>query len=139
MMRFRVRMLSACAVMLLSMLSSCVQAGKIVYVDSSTASAGDGLTWATAKTTVTAGLAASASGDQVWVAQGTYVGLITLVNGVALYGGFPSGGGDWSSRDSKANVTILDGGQGGSVVTSPPGATATIDGFTIRNGSNVSE
>ncbi len=64
------------------------------------------------------------------------LGSFTLVNGVALYGGFPSGGGDWSSRDSKANVTILDGGQGGSVVTSPPGATATIDGFTIRNGSN---
>jgi len=32
----------------------------------------DGLTWETAFTTVSAGLAASASGDHIWVKSGTY-------------------------------------------------------------------
>ncbi len=139
-MRLRVWLASASAVILLSILSSGVQA-KTVYVDSSIAAAGDGHTWATAKATVTAGLAACASGDQVWVAKGTYLGCIVLVNGAALYGGFPSGGGAWSSRNSKTNVTVLDGNQGGSVVTSPSGANATtvIDGFTIRNGKSSTD
>ncbi|MCX6376182.1 MAG: chitobiase/beta-hexosaminidase C-terminal domain-containing protein, partial [Armatimonadetes bacterium] len=44
-----------------------------------------------------------------------------------------------SQRNWTTNVTILDGNQAGSVVTSPPGATAStvIDGFTVRNGTGT--
>jgi len=101
----------------------------------------DGLTWATAKLTAQAGLDAATSGDQVWVAAGTYVENVTLADGVALYGGFAGNEDpatfDLATRDFTAHETILDGNQAGSVVTCPPGATTTtrIDGFTIRNGN----
>lgn len=100
---------------------------------------GDGLSWATAKKTVQAGLDAAYASNpksEVWVAKGTYLERITLKDGVILYGGFNVN--DWyrEQRNWTANVTILDGSRGGSVVTCPVGATETtvIDGFTIRNG-----
>jgi predicted outer membrane repeat protein len=107
-----------------------------VYVSSAGNDGNTGSTWATAKSTVAAGLAVATSGDQVWVAAGTYVGSITLTDGVGLYGGFAGTETALGQRDHVANVTILDGNAAGSVVTSPDGATTTtrIDGFTIRNG-----
>src|SRR5207253_201489 len=59
-----------------------------VYVSKAGNDANDGLSWQTAKLTVQAGISASTSGDQVWVAAGTYVERIQLRNAVALYGGF---------------------------------------------------
>lgn len=96
----------------------------------------DGLSWATAKKTVSAGLSTAKSGDQVWVAAGTYTDNITLKAGVALYGGFAGNEALLEQRHWITNATILDGNQTGSVVTAPSGATTTtrIDGFTIRNG-----
>ncbi|MDO8587539.1 MAG: NosD domain-containing protein, partial [Armatimonadota bacterium] len=110
---------------------------KTIHVRSDGDDANDGSSWQLAKQTVAAGLAAATYGDQVWVAGGLYAERITLKKAVALYGGFPAAGGPWESRSPLANETILDGGAGGSVVTSPPGAAAStvIDGFTIRNGS----
>ncbi|MBN1513588.1 MAG: hypothetical protein JXB13_16350 [Phycisphaerae bacterium] len=100
----------------------------------------DGLTWATAKRDVQAGLDAASAGDRVWVAAGRYVELITLKDGVALYGGF-AGTEEPATfavadREITANETILDGNELGSVVTSPPGASPAtrIDGFTITGG-----
>lgn len=134
--RILVRFLVQASLVLLA--SSLTHAAKIVYVDVSAGSnTYNGLSWGAAKKTVTAGIGAAVNGDQVWVAQGTYVERITLKNGVLLYGGFPVGGGEWASRNVGAHETTLDGGQGGDVVTAPSSVTATarIDGFTIRNGS----
>lgn len=99
----------------------------------------DGTSWTSAFTTVQAGLNATAAGDEVWVAKGTYVENITLKTGAALYGGFVALETELNQRDFKTNETILDGNQSGSVVTSPVGATQStrIDGFTIRNGSGT--
>ncbi len=122
-------------------LSAGARAGNTLHVATTGSDAQDGLTWETAKQTVAAGLGAAAAGDEVWVARGVYVERITLVDGVALYGGFigreltlaerpgfPRPAGD-------ANETVLDGNQGGSVVVVTSTAAATrIDGFTIRNG-----
>lgn len=113
----------------------------VVFVKPTGNDASNGLGWDTAKQTVTAGLAAATSGDQVWVAAGTYVERITLKQGVGLYGGFV-GSEDPSSfsvddRDLVANRTTLDGNAAGTVVTGPYGATAScrIDGFTITHGN----
>jgi len=108
-----------------------------VFVSTSGNDENDGLTWATAKQTVQAGLNAATGGDEVWVAAGTYVENITLKDAVALYGGFAGNETELSQRNWATNKTVLDGNQAGSVVTSPSGATAAtrIDGFTIPNGS----
>lgn len=95
----------------------------------------DGLSWEAAKKTVTAGLAAVISGDQLWVAAGTYVERITLKVGVALYGGFAGNENALSERNWTANVTILDGNQGvgGSVVTVPEGARRRPESTALRS------
>ncbi len=113
-----------------------VHAQAVIYVDGDAPPGGQGNTWATAYDSLSDALAAAGSGDQIWVAAGRYVGNFTLTLGVELYGGFTGTETDLAQRDWTANPTILDGDASGSVVTSPPGATATtrIDGFTITNG-----
>ena len=73
--------------------------------------------WATAYTDLQAALAAAASGDEIWVAAGTYQPTATadrtisfaMKNGVAVYGGFDGTETTRSERDPVANVTILSG------------------------------
>lgn len=110
-----------------------------VFVRTSGQDTNNGLTWATAKRTVQAGLNTAGSGDQVWVAAGTYIENITLKSGAALYGGFAGNESSLTQRKWATHKTILDGNQAGSVVTSPQGATAAtrIDGFTVLNGSGT--
>jgi parallel beta-helix repeat protein/predicted outer membrane repeat protein len=112
---------------------------RIIYVKPGGNDSNTGISWAQAKKTVTVGLTAAVSGDEVWVAAGTYNERITLKASVALYGGFAGTETNLSQRNWNANATILDGQQGGSVVTSPSGATAAtrIDGFTIQNGTGT--
>ncbi len=100
----------------------------------------DGLSWATAKATVQAGIDAAATlGGEVWVAAGIYNQRITLKPYVYVYGGFDTGDQQKSDRNPTANPTILDGQHGGSTVYAERIGyrTACIDGFTIRNGSGT--
>jgi parallel beta-helix repeat protein len=115
---------------------------KVVYVSPQGDDLRDGLSWATAKRTVTAALQTALPGDQIWVRYGVYQERITLKNGVALYGGFRGTESSLAQRPAFPRPqpdpyeTVLDGGQGGSVVTSPTTANRAyrLDGFTIRNG-----
>jgi hypothetical protein len=111
----------------------------IIRVKTDGADTSDGSTWALAKKTVQAALNAATSGDEVWVKAGTYTQSITLTAGVGLYGGFVGTETLRSERNFVTNLSILEG-NGGSVVTSPSGATNTtiIDGFTIQKGSALS-
>jgi len=67
-------------------------------------------------------IGAAAGGDTIHVAPGTYVENLRLDKDLNLRG-----------TEGEA-LTIVDGNQGGTVVTVCAGVTATIDGFTIRNG-----
>ncbi|MEN6520260.1 MAG: hypothetical protein ABFD46_03795 [Armatimonadota bacterium] len=101
----------------------------------------NGLSWENAKKTVQAGINAAVSGDQVWVKSGIYIGCITHKSGVGLYGGFLGTDGETvATRNYKTNITVLDGNQAGNVITVPQYASSStiIDGFTIRNGVEVS-
>ncbi len=111
--------------------------GATIFVKADAAGANNGASWADAFTQVQPALNAAVSGDEVWVAAGTYVGCITLSAGVALYGGFVGSESTLAQRNWEANKTVLEGNQLVSVVTSPSGATSTtrIDGFTITKGS----
>jgi parallel beta-helix repeat protein len=111
----------------------------IIHVSTGGNDAQDGLSWATAKKTVGAGIAASApTGGEVWVAQGTYTERNFLTAFVYLYGGFAGTETSRSQRDVAGHPTILDGGgvpcvlrveRAGYLVTA-------IDGFIIQNGGN---
>lgn len=108
----------------------------IIRVRTGGNNANSGLTWANAKKTVTAGLAAASSGGEVWVEKGNYAEQITLKQGVGLYGGFAGTETSRSNRNADTNITFLDGSQLRNVVTVPAqaGSTTVIDGFNIVNG-----
>jgi len=94
--------------------------------------AADGLTWATAKKTVQAAVNAAVSGDEVWVAEGSYLPRVVVKDGVALYGGFSGVEASRDQRDWRAHPTLLED-FGGDVlpVASNAGPRTRIDGFVI--------
>jgi len=100
-------------------------------------------------------LGLAVSGDEIRVAAGTYHPSETdpsvyfsLVSGVAVYGGFPGGGGDWAERDWVTNATILSGELGDPgdasdnshhiVTGSDLSVSTTLDGFSIVGGYSTS-
>jgi len=88
-----------------------------LYVNHAATGANDGSSWADALTELQSALAAAQSGDEVWVAQGTYLPTQTSDrsisfeprSGVRLYGGFAGHETDPSQRDWDAHPTILSG------------------------------
>ncbi|MCE5324310.1 DUF4962 domain-containing protein [bacterium] len=93
----------------------------------------DGSTWALAKATIQAAVTAASSGDQIWVAAGTYDNEedIDLKSGIGLYGGFDENDTSFSDRDWETNETIIDGsGIYCDYYTSPD---PILDGFKIQN------
>lgn len=127
---------------------------EILYVDQSADGFNNGMSWQNAFTELYDALdmARNGCGMEIWVAEGTYVPKLVsdpvqywyyepfaMVDGVPVYGGFPSGGGDWQDRDWLKNETIL-GGNGQStyklsqVVTFDSCNENTIlDGFTVTD------
>lgn len=112
----------------------------IIHVRPSGNNANDGLTWASAKQSVQAGIAAATprlvQGGEVWVAQGTYSEHINIPAFVYVYGGFA---GNETNRDSRVVSThpaILDGGGKPTVVESLSAGylVSALDGLIVQNG-----
>ena len=130
------------------------------FVDANlTTGANNGTSWADAYQGVgglAAALTASVSGDQIWVADGTYkpttgtsrTVFLTMKTGVGIYGGFAGGESKLAQRNVATNVCVVTGdllgNDSGSAnltdnsyhvfVGSAAAATAILDGFTIRGG-----
>jgi predicted outer membrane repeat protein len=95
----------------------------VIFVDKDAPGpAHDGSSWATAYLTVQDALAVASSGNQIWVAEGVYYpdegagqtnddrySTFTLIDGVALYGGFIGTEGSIGERNWENNITVLSG------------------------------
>ena len=133
-----------------------------IYVNAAAAGTNDGSSWTDAHTSLQAALAAANSGDEAWVAAGTYKptadtdrdATFELVDGVALYGGFAGTETARNQRDWAANATILSGDLNGDdnanidvdeptrqdnvyyvVRGSEEASAAILDGFTVTGGN----
>lgn len=132
---------------------------KTIYVDEDATGANNGSSWDDAYNYLQDALDDADSSTkpvEIWVAQGTYKpdqggsqtpddrnARFQIINDVAIYGGFPSGGGTWNDRDPNDpnHKTILSGdiGMPGDnsdnsyhVVTGiETNATALLEGLTI--------
>ncbi len=124
------------------------------YVDQSTASSGNGLSWSTAFVNLQDALSIVIAGDEIWVAAGQYKpttgssrsASFILRDGVNLYGGFAGNETELSERDWTANITALNGDIGQQGVVSDNVYTVlrlsnltssiVLDGFRVMNGNN---
>ena len=134
----------------------------IVYVNASLGSGSpDGCSWGTAFSKLQDGLATATSGDQIWVASGTYYpdegtgqtanarnSTFLLKNSVAIYGGFTGSETLLSQRNVNpaTNNTILSGDIDGTpadnagnayhiVTANSSSSNAVLDAFTIISGN----
>jgi hypothetical protein len=126
------------------------------FVNANATGANNGTSWTNACTLLQSALNAAASGDQIWVAAGTYaptsdygrgIGVagnhFEMINGVSIYGGFAGTETLLSQRNWTTNVTTLSGGntcyhvfyQDTSYNGISLNATAILDGFTITGGN----
>jgi len=135
-----------------------------IYVDVAATGSGDGSSWTDAFTDFQAGINAASSGEEVWVAAGSYYPAsqpnidpdetsdrfnhFSLRNAVLVYGGFAGNEISRDDRDIEANETILSGDigtlgddsdNGYHVFYHPEGTdlngTAVLSGFTISGGN----
>lgn len=104
---------------------------------------GNGNSWATASGNFQAMINASSSGNQIWVAAGTFRPAagsdFRLKEGVKIYGGFPSSNNNATMADRNwvVNISKLQG-NGYSVINNNSNNLTTasvVDGFTITGGS----
>jgi hypothetical protein len=131
------------------------RAAGVIYVSASATGANSGADWANAFVTLQGALAAAGSGDEIWVAAGSYTpgpagnreATFQLKAGVAIYGGFAGTESQREQRDWTTNVVTLSGDLNGDdgadfanngensihVVTGATGAT--LDGVTISGGN----
>lgn len=109
-------------------------AAKVIYVSAAANGSANGSSWANAKTDLAAAVTGARTGDEVWVAAGTY-GPIELRNGVRIIGGFAGTESATSASNPVANRTIISGGGTSRCVTGVNNdASAVLRGFSIRSG-----
>ncbi|MEM9772939.1 MAG: right-handed parallel beta-helix repeat-containing protein [Chloroflexota bacterium] len=114
-------LVSVFALLLSSIFSIAYANGTVYYVDQSAFGSQSGTDWDNAFLTVQQALNVAVDGDEIWIAEGVYLPsertdvsdarsvTFLLTEGVEMYGGFPSGGSDFSDRNWEINKTILSG------------------------------
>ncbi len=95
-----------------------------------------GATWATAYPSLQPAIdeAGQTAGTEVWVAEGTYTGSVTIPDAVKVYGGFAGSETLASQARPRVYVTRISGGSP-AVSTTATGSGTILRGFHIRGGS----
>ncbi|MCP4437754.1 MAG: T9SS type A sorting domain-containing protein [Aureispira sp.] len=120
-----------------------------VYVNVNATGANNGSSWTNAYTSILEAMDAALSGDDLWVAQGTYYlhqggpqgdSSIWLKTGVNLYGGFIGTETTLTQRDWENNATIFDGYNSASgtfssvhIIVADNVTNCTLDGFILQH------
>lgn len=111
----------------------------IRYVNINATGTGIGTSWANAYTNFKTAIDAAVSGDEVWVAKGTYQPAngtsFSMKDGVKIYGGFNGGETTLNARNWRNNLTILKGNNSRVLYNSTLSSTALLDGFTVTGGN----
>ena len=89
----------------------------VIYVDAGATGGNTGASWSDAYADLQDALAAATSGDEIWVAAGTYKPTsdtdqtisFVMPTGVAIYGGFAGAETERNQRDWQTNESILSG------------------------------
>jgi len=92
-------------------------AGQVIYVDTDATGANNGSSWTDAYTDLQDAMGTALSGQEIWVADGTYMPAqdgnreahFNIPSGVDLYGGFSGNEENICQRDFTATRTILSG------------------------------
>lgn len=124
---------------------------RTIYVSNAASGANTGKNWKDAYNDLQTALDSSDFGNDIWVAEGTYIPSKKITNQsdenkkafsmkieTAIYGGFPASGNPlFSDRDPEKYLTILSGNKKYIVIHNAYiDETAVIDGFTISDGKN---
>lgn len=141
-----------------------INAGATIrYVKPTASGSGNGSSWANASSDLQAIINSSSTGDEVWVAAGTYLPTrdpfgnasptnprdktFRLKGGVDVYGGFAGNETSITARNISANITILSGDIGTAInssdncyhvvlmVISGSSPGCILDGFKIKDGN----
>lgn len=103
-----------CRVALIALLATALPAA-VIYVKADATGADNGTSWSDARHSLVAALAAAQSGDQIWIAAGTYrpdpgrSSSFVLKPGVVVYGGFVGSETALGQRSGNATLTVLSG------------------------------
>ena len=144
------------------LMAACVSDSQnILYVNADAQPDGDGSSWGNAYSKLQDALDVAQSGNEIWVAAGTYIPTkkvggdaerkrsFQLKSGVALYGGFNGTETSRDQRDWNGNKTILNGDLNGDdngfenkddnsyhvVHGNGTDSTSVLDGFIITGGN----
>jgi predicted outer membrane repeat protein len=147
------RLPSLCVILVLALTAGPALAERHFVDQAVVGGSGSGSDWPNAFDDLQDALFVATSGDEVWVAAGTYIPTVRtdpadarsatfrLVDGVAIFGGFSGGETSLEQRnpDPLTNGCVLDGFDGASrvyhVVTARDlGDGTTLDGVTVTNG-----
>jgi hypothetical protein len=116
-----------------------IQERTLWRVDASAPQGGDGLSWATAFDDIGMLSTAATSGDECWLASGTYTLSDTLCpdKSLVVRGGFVGNESSASGRQPWVNRTILQPPTGVSfpILRVEDGGSVTLDGLTFRGGT----